>query len=208
MKYIAAVLLNISVFAGLHAQVIIRSVSNALPDETFTIERGFLPGKAFKFYPTLNSFDFNGKKMRVELFDDRDSLRIRYLPCTATELTNVTEFAGANATRKVAVYIDTLFKQANIAIDSSVTDILIIHLQALDNRLIGFVSITAHGLCQMSIEYKSLSKTYCEDITDKSPHSPIDRNALVTRRTGSRIIQSAAIREVIEQMLTDLKATE
>jgi len=42
---------------------------------------------------------------------------------------------------------------------------------------------------------------YCEDITDKSPHSPISSHAFVSRKTASRVIQSASIREVIEKVL-------
>ncbi|HVU57086.1 MAG TPA: hypothetical protein VHD83_18620 [Puia sp.] len=50
-----------------------------------------------------------------------------------------------------------------------------------------------------------MTKTYCADITDKDPHSPVSSHAFVTRATGTRIITSAAIREVIERFFLDLK---
>ncbi|MEO6453809.1 MAG: hypothetical protein ABIN97_07060 [Ginsengibacter sp.] len=58
----------------------------------------------------------------------------------------------------------------------------------------------------MKINFKNISKTYCIDITDKDKHSPIGGNAFVTRKTATRVITSAAIREVIEQFLSDFKA--
>ena len=76
---------------------------------------------------------------------------------------------------------------------------------ALDARLIGFGSITAHGLCKMSIVWKGNTHNYCVDITDKDPHSPISSHAFVTRKTGTRVIASAAIREVVEKIITDLE---
>ncbi len=207
MKFALAIIVCIFVCASLHAQVIVKSILQAELEMALTPEHGFLPGKAFRFYPTLDKFDFGGKKLRVELIDERDSLHLIKIACSETGLTNQSEFAGRNGAGKVADYFDTLFKQANIIVDSSATDILTVHLQALDNRLLGFGSITAHGLCQMLVEYKGASTMYCEDITDKSPHSPISSHAFVTRKTGSRVIQSASIREVIEQILVYLKGT-
>ncbi|OQP62599.1 hypothetical protein A3860_28320 [Niastella vici] len=169
-------------------------------------EHGFLPGKAFKFYPTINKYDFTGLKMRVELYDVRDSLKLTAIPCSQTEINNKSEFTGQTGTAKVGEYFQNLFSQSGIVLDSAASDTLKVYLEALDARLIGFGSITAHGLCQMQMRYKNISKTYCNDITDKDPHSPIGKNAFVTRKTATRVIASAGIREVIEQFFVDLKA--
>lgn len=169
-------------------------------------EHGFLPGKAFKFYPTINKYAFAGQKMRIELYDLRDSLHLTSIPCSETELNNKSEFVGKNGLLKVGEYFQNLFSQSGIVPDSTAGDTLKVYLQALDARLIGFGSITAHGLCQMQMKFKKMSNTYCADITDKDPHSPISQNAFVTRKTGTRIIASAGIREVIEQFFVDLKA--
>jgi len=167
-------------------------------------EHGFLGGKKFAFYPTLNKYDFKGKKIRVEVFDLRDSLHLTTLFCSRVELTNQSEFAGPAGAQKVVEYFDTLFKQSGFVPDSTAADTMKVTIDAMDNRLIGFGSITAHGICRMSITWGSFSKTYCMDITDKDPHSPIGKNAFVTRKTASRVIQSASIREVIEKLLADL----
>lgn len=185
----------------MHAQAILVATGA----DALMPEHGFLPGRAFKFYPTLNKYDFGGKKLRVEIYDERDSLKLTSVECSTVPLTNSSEFKGANGAGKVLEYFDTLFTQSNIIVDSSSADTLRVHLLALDTRLIGFGDITAHGLCQLRVEYKGVSKGYCEDITDKSPHSPIGRNAFITRKTATRVIQSASLREIIEQILADLK---
>ena len=35
-------------------------------------EHGFLPGKKFPTYPTVNQFNFENLKLKVILYDDRD----------------------------------------------------------------------------------------------------------------------------------------
>jgi hypothetical protein len=80
-----------------------------------------------------------------------------------------------------------------------------IKLEGIDSRLIGFGYIRVHGLCQMKIKYKGITKTYCIDITDADQNSPISSYAFVSRLTATRILASASIREVIEQFFVDLK---
>jgi hypothetical protein len=168
-------------------------------------EHGFLPGKKFVFYPTLEHYNFNGKKMRVELYDERDSLRLIKLPCSTIEIDRKSEFEGNGGASKVLEYFQHLFTSSNIILDSSANDSLQVHLEALDSRLIGYGYVTAHGLCKMSIHNNNLIRSYCIDITDKDPHSPMGPNAFVTRKTATRLIASAAIRESIESILKDLK---
>lgn len=204
MKLLFTLLLTLLFFVKGNSQVVI--IYPVAPiGQAVMPEHGFLPGKKFQFYPTIEKYDFSGTRIRVELSDYRDSLKIIRLDCSQTELNNKSEYAGQAGTFTVHQYFQQIFSQAGIQIDSAAQDTLKIELQALDSRLIGFGSITAHGLCQMKIDFKDISKNYCSDITDKDKHSPISRNALVTRKTATRIITSAAIREVIEQFLSDLK---
>jgi hypothetical protein len=168
-------------------------------------EHGFLPGKKFVFYPTLENYNFNGMKLRVELYDERDSLHLINLPCSQVEIDNKSEFKGSGGASKVYEYFQHIFASSNIILDSTANDTLQVHLEALDSRLIGFGYITAHGLCEMSIHHKDFIRSYCIDITDKDPHSPLGPGAFVTRKTATRIIASAAIRESIESILKDLK---
>jgi hypothetical protein len=168
-------------------------------------EHGFLPGKKFRFYPTINKYDLGGIRLRVEMRDLRDSLKIERLDCSLVEINNKSEFAGDYGAQIVYQYFQYLLPAAGVTLDSTSTEVLTVSLEALDNRLLGFGNITAHGLCQICVQWKDFSKCYCVDITDKDSHSPISPNAFVTRKTGTRVIQSAAIREAIERLITDLQ---
>ena len=176
-----------------HAQIVRVIVITALElelEKTVTPEHGFLPGKKF----------------RLVLYDQRDSLRLEHPACSNMEINNKSEFAGQEGTGIVVAYFQHLFPQAGIVLDSTATDTLHVYLEALDSRLIGFGTITPHGLCQMRVRGAGIAKSYCVDITDEDPHSPISKNAFVTRKTATRVIQSASIREAIEQFFVDLQA--
>src|ERR1700744_874151 len=131
-----------------------------MPDQPLMPEHGFLPGKKFKFYPAIGKYNFGGRKLRIELHDDRDSLKLKQVDCSSVELTNTSEFVGPYGTHIVADYLDSLFSQAGILPDSTATDVLRVNLEAWDARLIGFGSITAHGLCKMSVSWKGNAHSY------------------------------------------------
>jgi len=187
-----------------HCQVIIVPIgligASAMP------EHGFLPGKKFKFYSTIGKYDFNGRQFRVELYDDRAILKLKKTECSDIEFTNTSEFSQPDCMNKVSQYIDTLFRQSNARVDSTATDTLKIKFEGIDARLIGFGYARVHGLCQMKVTYHNFNKTYCIDITDADKNSPIGPNAFVTRLTATRIMASASIREVLEQIIVDLKS--
>jgi hypothetical protein len=175
-----------------------------LPSFT-TPEHGYLPGRKFRFYPTLNKYDLGGLRLRVELRDVRDSLKIERLDCSLVGITNKSEFAGPYGAQVVYRYFQHLLPAAGVVLDSTSTDVLSVSLEALDARLFGWVRVAPHGLCQICVQWKDFSKCYCVDITDQDPHSPISSKAWVTRKTGTRVIQSAAIREAIERLIKDLQ---
>lgn len=172
--------------------------------EDMVPEHGFLPGKAFRFYKTTVDYSFGGRRLKVNLVDDRARLNLEKIECSALPFTNTSEFSKPEAVYKVRDYIDSLFSQSGIIIDTSAKDILNVSLQALDVRLIGFGSVRVHGMCQMEFNYQGKSAVYCTDITDADPNSPVRPTAWVTRKTATRILASAAVREVIEQFLKDL----
>jgi hypothetical protein len=201
------VLLLLLFFFSLHPKAAAQAYYLVVPlGQSIFPEHGFLPGKKFVFYPTIDKYDFSGLKIRVEVFDDRKNLDLANVDCPGVMISNASEFAGQNGASKVYEYFQHTFHESNIVIDSLASDTLKVTLEALDSRLIGFGYVTPHGLCEMKMDYKSISKTYCIDITDTDKHSPISNKALVTRKTATRVITSAAIREVIEQFLIDLKA--
>jgi len=168
-------------------------------------EHGFLPGKKFPIFKTINKYDFEGLNIKVKLFDDRDSLKIKMLNCSEVNFTNDSEFASPQTIFKVQHYIDSIFHQAGIVINSASLDKLEIRLEAIDSRLIGFGKARAHGLCQIRVKYKTFDKVYCTDIVDGDEHSPLGTKAFVTRRTATRYMASASIRENLEKFLIDLK---
>jgi len=172
---------------------------------SWTYEQGYLPGAQFPIYSTINAFNFNGLTLRVELYDDRNNLKLKKIECSKVLLNNESEIASPQAIFKVEQYVKSIFQQASIVIDSTATDTLEIRLEALDARLLGFFYIKAHGLCQIRVKYKELNKVYCCDIVDGDEHSPLSASAFVTRKTASRYMGSASIRENIEQFLVDLE---
>jgi hypothetical protein len=171
-------------------------------------EHSYLPGKKFPLYSTIDKYNFNNLNMSVELRDDRFALNLGFINCSNIELSNTSEFNGSKGLHAVKDYIDNIFGESNIKIDSLSINKLEISLEALDVRLIGFGNVRAHGLCQVKCKYKNLERTYCADIMDGDEHAPLGINSLVTRKTASRYMLSASIREVIEHFLMDLKKIE
>ncbi len=168
-------------------------------------EHGFLPGKKFTYYSTIDKHDLKQAKFRVEVYDDRTELKLSKTGCSDVEFTNSSEFEASECIYKLGKYVDTLLKQSNAILDLSSIDTLQIRLHGIDSRLIGFGYIRAHGLCQINVKYRNFQQTYCIDITDSDENSPISPNAFVTRKTATRIMASASMREVIEKMIFDLE---
>jgi hypothetical protein len=165
---------------------------------------GFLPGSKFPTYETIKKFDFKNIKMKVLLSDDRKIDSLTKIDCSEIELKNKSEFKGEQGTVKVWQYLNQLLPKANIIIDSTSTNILEVHLKALDSRLIGFGQIEVHGLCKMEFKYNGTSKIYCTDIEDGDVNAPLTKSSFVTRKTASRYMTSASIRETIEKFFNDL----
>ncbi|MDO9511212.1 MAG: hypothetical protein Q7J34_05605 [Bacteroidales bacterium] len=168
-------------------------------------EHGFLPGKKFAYYSTIDRHDLKQAKFRVEVYDDRAKLKLSKTGCSDVEFTNSSEFETSECIYKLGQYVDTLLKQSNAILDLSSNDTLQIRLQGIDSRLIGFGYIRAHGICQINVKYHNRQQTYCIDITDADKNSPVSPNAFVTRKTATRIMASASMREVIEKMIIDLE---
>jgi hypothetical protein len=205
VKFFLTVIAFITLTATAYGQVVFIPIPIGLISATVIPEHGFLPGKKFKFYPTIDKYDFGGLKVRVELFDDRPIVKLSQTECSEIPFTNTSEFESPSTIYKVGEYLDILFRQAGGVIDSNSTDTVQVRLEGIDSRLIGYDYVRVHGLCQIKIKYHGTTKTYCIDITDADKHSPISSNAFVTRLTATRILTSASIREVIEQFFADLK---
>jgi len=158
----------------------------------------------FPFYTTMNNYDFKGKKMAVRYLDDRISYKLNKVDCSEIEFKNKTEFADPFVITLIELYTDSLFNDSGITIDSSANDTLEMRLEAIDVWVNGWET-KAHGLCQMSMKYKGRSRTYCTDLVNGAPHAPIKSVGTISMLNVIRRMGSAAIREIIEQFLVDLK---
>lgn len=168
-------------------------------------EHGFLPGKKFPIYNTIAKFNFNGKKVSVKLFDNRFLEKIDKIECSDLKLTNTSELANPQSIIKIKDYIEKIFADSNLNIDSTSVDKIEFRLEALDSRLYGVGYVKAHGLCQMKIKFNNFEKIYCTDIVDGDKNSPLSASAFVTRKTATRFMASASIRENIEKFLIDIR---
>ena len=167
-------------------------------------EHGFLPGKQFPIYGTIDQYNFNNKKIKIILYDDRDSLELKNSDCSDVELTNSSEFKNEQGIVKVWEYINKLAIDSKLSIDKDSDDEYEIRLEALDTRLIGAGSIAAHGICQIKVKHDGNEKTYCTVIRDGDKNSPLKKSSFATRKTATRFMMSAAIRETIEKFLNDI----
>ncbi|MEA5110887.1 hypothetical protein SDC9_33425 [bioreactor metagenome] len=205
MKQLILIIISTFIFSLGYSQVKIMTPIESVRNKKIDYEYGYLPGKRFPYYKTIEKYDFNGQKIRVELYDYREIKGLQHIDCSTERIENLSEFAKENSILRVAQYIDKLFQESNIQIDTTVQNSIEIYLEALDSRLIGFGYIKIHGLCQIRVKYLDNDKIYCSDIMDGDKNSPLGKYAFVTRKTGLRKMGSASIREVIEQFLADLK---
>lgn len=205
MKQLILIIISTFIFSLGYSQVKIMTPIESVRNKKIDYEYGYLPGKRFPYYKTIEKYDFNGQKIRVELYDYREIKGFQHIDCSTERIENLSEFAKENSILRVAQYIDKLFQESNIQIDTTVQNSIEIYLEALDSRLIGFGYIKIHGLCQIRVKYLDNDKIYCSDIMDGDKNSPLGKYAFVTRKTGLRKMGSASIREVIEQFLVDLK---
>lgn len=167
-------------------------------------EHGFLPGAKFPTYSAIKPMNFENKKVKIVLFDDRATLLLKQIECSNISLTNTSEFKENQGIVKVWEYINLLFKKSNLIIDKEATEEYEIRLMALDCRLIGFGQIDVHGLCQIQVKHNGNTKIYCTDLVDGDPTAPLTKSSFVTRKTATRYMASASIRDTIEKIMKDI----
>ncbi|MFY7813724.1 MAG: hypothetical protein ACOVRK_00915 [Chryseobacterium taeanense] len=170
----------------------------------FMPEHGFLPGKKFPLYETVEKFDFNGKRVKIVFYDDRKTLNLDKIDCSKIGLTNSSEFKDDQGIVKVWEYLNKLANDSKLVIDKDATDEYEIRLMALDTRLIGFGSIDVHGMTQIKVTHNGVEKIYCTDLEDGDKNAPLDKSSFVSRKTATRLMMSASIRETIEKFLKDI----
>ena len=73
----------------------------------------------FPLYPTINKYNFNGKAIKLQFKDLRDSLNIKTTECSDIILENKTKFKTDLGSKLVKSYIDSLFINSNLLLDDN-----------------------------------------------------------------------------------------
>ena len=166
------------------------------------IKYGFLPGSDYEIYATDQQIDLNKLHINYKISDNRSS--IDSIECSDIKLEKDSELEGDLGVKLFSKYLMTLTDSCNGILDSSSNNIYEVELQAISPKLTGFGFVTVHGLVQFKVKSKLITKTYCADIKDGDPESPVGRFSFATRKTAMRIMVSAACRKAIENFLLDV----
>ncbi len=156
----------------------------------------------FKFYETINKYDFNSIRLKIVIVDDRKKLNLFSINCSRFEVLGQFEndCGNYNASEFVAHYINFLFKSSNIIIDSTATDVLEIHIQSLDAIILDYYGTIGYGFCQMEVIYKDKKNIFCAQISLQDYDLPFSK-IFWDYEDGAKKLISASIKETIEKIL-------
>jgi hypothetical protein len=169
------------------------------------IKYGFLPGSDYEIYGTNEKIDLNKLHINYTISDSRNS--IDSIECSDVLLERDSELEGDLGLKLFSKYLTTLTDSCNGITDSSSNNIYIVELNAISPKLSGFGFVTVHGLVQFTVKSELITKTYCADIKDGDPDSPVGKYSFATRKTAMREMVSAACRKSIENFLLDVSRT-
>ena len=150
-----------------------------------------IPVYGFVRYHTLND-----KSVNLVFQDERKSFDKLF--CSEIRVNHHTEFEGRVGMALVTKYFDTLIHNANGNVIDTGPPITV-SLQVLSAKL----KMRTYGLCQIQIRYAGFERTYCVDLADDNPNSPLDESINYTAQSVIRIMVSAAVREVVEKVISD-----
>ena len=160
----------------------------------------------YPLYQTINKYDFDGKNVKIDFKDLRDSLNIKNVACSKVDIKNETEFNSEIGSQIVKAYLDSLFVNTNLAInENNNSEKIKIRLNVLDFKKSGFVVSKVHGICQMEFQFKDFKQTYCIDLQDGQINSPVGRTTIISTKEAKEVMICASVREVIELFLKDFK---
>jgi hypothetical protein len=169
---------------------------------------GLLPGVKCPIYDFYyKQYDICQYKFKLNLIDKR--MNYLSLNCSETKPETDSEFEGANGYNFFLTYFITLVHNANGIIDSirkSKDKSIDLEIEIISPKLIGFVYIKVHGLCQITAKTEFFTKTYCCDIEDGDETAPLEWYSIDTRKSALRKMTSAAIRDCIESLISDLES--
>ena len=167
-----------------------------------SLHYGFLPGEDYPVYKNSLVIDLKGQTFEIDLRDSRDQNRkvncIAYSPDRNTDLEGET---GLNLTQN---YLKRSIESANGKIVDHGHRVIIVSLDVISFDVSGFLQVTVEGVAQLTINSSFGPKTYCRRISDKDPGAPLKWNSFDSRRGASRKMASAALRLVVDDLLSDL----
>jgi hypothetical protein len=168
-----------------------------------TLYYGYLPGTDYKYYKPQQTIDLGGGSFDFVFIDARGtSTKIN---CSEVTLDRQTELEGELGFMYFSGYVMKMVANSNGMIDPNSSNKIVVRLEGLSFRLIGYGFARAHGLVQFSVSSHSFKKTYCSDMTDRDGDAPLKWYSLVTRKTGARVIVSGSVRRAVESFVKDLE---
>ena len=167
-----------------------------------TLYYGFLPGTEYKMLGPITDIDLKGKTFNIEFKDNRGGTN--RISCSEYTLDRETELEGGLGIRYLRQSIVSMIQNSNGKVDPNAPDKLIIELEGLSFKLIGFGYIVPHGFVQFKASSPYLKKTYCSDMTDHDEDAPLKWYSVVTRKTATRLIVAGSMRRAVESLLNDL----
>jgi hypothetical protein len=164
---------------------------------------GYLPGTDYKYYKPQQTIDLKGRNFDIIFIDARGAFN--KIDCSELALDRHTELEGELGFMYFCGYVVKMVTNSNGRIDPDSPNKIVVRLDGLSFRLLGFGQAVAHGLVQFSVSSEFLKKTYCSDMTDRDKDAPLKWYSLVTRKTGSRLIVSGSLRRAVETFVKDLE---
>ena len=164
---------------------------------------GYLPGTDYKYYKPQQTIDLGGRNFDIIFIDARGASN--KIDCSELALDRYTELEGELGFMYFSGYVIKMVANSNGAIDPNSSNKIVVRLEGLSFRLLGFGQAVAHGLVQFSVSSEFLKKTYCSDMTDRDEDAPLKWYSFVTRKTGSRLMVSGSLRRAVETFVKDLE---
>lgn len=163
---------------------------------------GFLPGTDYKYFMPLQKIDLKGRTYKVEIIDARAN--INKVDCFGV-IDRDTELEGDPGLNYFRNYLTTMIENCNGKVSPESTDEIVVKLEGLSFMTYGIIFISVHGLVQFEVLSPGLTKRYSSDMADNDDDSPLSQCAVITRKTGSRLILSGSTRRALESFMIDLQ---
>lgn len=162
---------------------------------------GFLPAKTYPYYPLPDSVNLKQDKLYLSITDGRDKFTTSN--CSDIVAERDFELEGEYGIRFLTAYLSFLVNGNSLTQVSDPIDTVHIEVEVLSPKITGFLFITVHGMVQYTVKCQYFTKTYCSDLKDGDPESPLGTFSVDTRLGSSRKMISASVLKVTSEFITD-----